>query len=84
MMLFVKKDKSLAMSEKLEIELRKKLFSRKGIFFKNFDFKTGVQLKLRNNSEKYSVVSALQFLKNRLHHLWSSQRPPASVGVNFI
>ena len=31
------------MSEKLEIDLRKKLNSRNEIFFKNFDFKTGVQ-----------------------------------------
>ena len=60
------------MREKLEIAL----------LIGNFHLNKRRKNKIVENNEKI-FNSAIQFPTNRFYGQWSSQRPPASVGVNI-
>ena len=50
-------------------------------FFKNFALRKDVKFKLGIIGKNMQSIQQYSFLQNRFYGLWSSQRPPASVGV---
>ena len=62
----------------------KNFFQGKVLFFENFDFNYKFKNEITDNNEKMKSTQRYSFQQNQFYGLLSSQRPPASVGLNTL
>ena len=63
---------------------KQNFFNARNCFSKIFISVIDVKMKLRIKMKNMQFIQRYGFLKNRFYLIWSSQRPPASVGVKNL